>query len=159
MKIISLTILLLMLILMAFVNSLPRPKTTATSDVHDYAEPFCGSEAGKMLTRACGNCHSNHTNLPWYGHVVPISWWIDRHVRQGRQALNFSEWPMYSARRQRNELQSICGIISNERMPPSSYRALHRKSQLSDEDKRAICAWAANELEHEKAPRSTAGQF
>lgn len=150
-KLIALPILLT-LVLIAFGNSLFGKQSTSTLEVLDrrYAEPFRGSEAGKKLTRACGNCHSNHTNLPWYGHVVPISWWLDRHVRKGRQALNFTEWPMYSARRQRDELQSICGIVSNDRMPPASYRVLHPESRLSPQDKQVICAWAAAELEHKR---------
>ena len=144
--------ILLLLLLIAFGNSLSRKQSAAASDVHDYhyAEPFRTSEGGKMLARACGNCHSNHTNLPWYGHVVPISWWIDRHVREGRQELNFTEWPMYSVRRRRDELESICGLVSNGRMPPTSYRVFHPESRLQAQDKKGICAWAANETEHEK---------
>jgi Haem-binding domain len=151
-KVIALTILLLMLALIAFGNSLSRKQTTETRNVHDdrYADPFRGSEGGKTLARACGNCHSNQTKLPWYGHVVPISWWIDRHVREGRQALNFTEWTTYSARRQHDELESICGVVSNGRMPPASYKVLHRESRLEAEDKKLICAWAANEWEREK---------
>jgi hypothetical protein len=152
MTVIALTILLLMLALIAFGSSLSRKQTTATPDVRDYryANPFRGSEGGKTLARACGNCHSNQTKLPWYGHVVPISWWINRHVREGRQALNFTEWTTYSARRQRDELESICGVVSNGRMPPASYRVLHPESRLEAEDKKLICAWAANEWEREK---------
>jgi hypothetical protein len=152
MKVIALTILLLMLALIAFGSSLSRKQTTATPDARDYryANPFRGSEGGKTLARACGNCHSNQTKLPWYGHVVPISWWINRHVREGRQALNFTEWTTYSARRQRDELESICGVVSNGRMPPASYRVLHPESRLEAEDKKLICAWAANEWEREK---------
>ena len=151
-KVIALTILLLMLALIAFGSSLSRKQTTATPDVRDYryADPFRGSEAGNTLARACGNCHSNQTELPWYGHVVPISWWIDRHVREGRQALNFTEWTTYSARRQHDELESICGVVSNGRMPPASYRVLHPESRLEAKDKKLICAWAANEWEREK---------
>jgi hypothetical protein len=121
MKVTALTIPLLMLALIAFGSSLSRKQTTATPDVPDYryADPFRGSEGGKTLVRACGNCHTNQTKLPWYGHVVPISWWINRHVREGTQALNFTEWTTYSARRQRDELQSICGVVSNGRMPPA----------------------------------------
>jgi hypothetical protein len=151
-KVIALTILLLVLVLLAFGGALSREQTTVTPDMHDhrYAEPFRGSEGGKTLARACGNCHSNQTNLPWYGHVVPISWWIERHVREGRQALNFTDWPMYSARRRRDELESICGLVSNGRMPPASYRVLHPESRLKTQDKKVICAWAANESEHER---------
>jgi len=151
-KVIALTILLLVLVLLAFGGALSREQATVTPDMHDYrsAELFRGSEGGKTLARACGNCHSNQTNLPWYGHVVPISWWIERHVREGRQELNFTEWPMYSVRRRRDELESICGLVSNGRMPPASYRVLHPESRLKTQDKKVICAWAANESEHER---------
>jgi len=147
-----LTILLLMFGLMAFGSSRSPKQITATPVVHDYRydEPFRGSEGGKTLARACGNCHSNRTNLPWYGHVVLISWWINRHVREGRQGLNFSEWTTYSAHRRRDELESICGVVSNDRMPPASYRVLHPESRLAAQDKNAVCAWAANESEHDK---------
>jgi hypothetical protein len=42
--------------------------------------------------RACGNCHSNHTDWLWYSHVAPVSWWIAQHVREGREKLDFSDW-------------------------------------------------------------------
>jgi hypothetical protein len=74
----------------------------------------------------------------------------NRHVREGRQALNFTEWTTYSARRQRDELESVCGVVSNGSMPPASYRLLHPESQLEAEDKKLICAWAAHEWEREK---------
>ena len=108
------------------------------------------AEAGATLIRACGNCHSNQTILPWYGHVAPVSWWIRRHIRAGREELSFSEWTTYSAQRRRDELESICGVVSNGRMPPASYRVLHPESRLEAQDKKVICAWAAKESEHEK---------
>jgi hypothetical protein len=75
MKVIALTILLLLLALVAFGNSLSPNQTTAAPDLRDYryADPFRGSESGKTLARACWNCQSNQTTLPWYGYVVPIS--------------------------------------------------------------------------------------
>jgi len=102
------------------------------------------------MARACGDCRSNQTSLPWYGHVAPISWWIKSHVREGREELNFSEWTRYSALERHNELESICGVISNGRMPPASYTALHPEVRLRAQDKKAVCAWAANEIEQEK---------
>jgi hypothetical protein len=55
----------------------------ASAMAHDLrdAEPLRESEAGKVLAQACGNCHSNHTEWPWYSHVAPLSWWIQSHVR------------------------------------------------------------------------------
>lgn len=57
----------------------------------------------QVLARACGNCHSNHTEWPWYSHVAPISWWIARDVREGRDKLDFSKWKTYSARQKRDK--------------------------------------------------------
>jgi hypothetical protein len=153
MKRLPLTIAFLMLALIAFGGSLSRKRIGPVSpEENDYrnAEPFRGSEVGNKLARACGNCHSNHTNLPWYGHVAPISWWIKSHVREGREELNFSEWAKYSALERYNELESICGVISNGRMPPAPYTALHPEARLGAQDKQAVCAWAANEWEREK---------
>jgi hypothetical protein len=55
------------------------------------------------LVRACGNCHSNHTDWPWYSHVAPVSWWITQHVREGREKLDFSDWERYSAWQKRDK--------------------------------------------------------
>ena len=133
--------------------SRPRNRIDQTTSVtHDYpnAEPFRGSEAGKTLNQACGNCHSNRTDWPWYSHAAPGSWWIRSHVRKGREELNFSNWPSYSARQRRAKLDSICGVISTGRMPPWSYTIMHPGARLTAKDKKTVCVWAAMEIEREK---------
>ena len=99
------------------------------------------SEPPQVLVRACGNCHSNHTDWPWYSHVAPVSWWIAWHVREGREKLDFSEWETYSTMQKRDKLESMCGLISTGRMPPRMYTAMHPEAKLSDENKKAVCAW------------------
>jgi hypothetical protein len=153
MKWLALTIVFLMLALIAFGGSLSRTQNgQVPPKSKDYrnVEPLRGSEVANTLARACGDCHSNQTSLPWYGHVAPISWWIKSHVREGREELNFSEWTKYSTLERYNELESICGVISNGRMPPAAYTALHPEARLGAQDKQAVCAWAANEIEQEK---------
>jgi hypothetical protein len=124
----------------------------ASAMAHDLrdAEPLSESEAGKVLAQACGNCHSNQTEWPWYSHVAPLSWWIQSHVREGREELNFSRWTSYSARQRRARLDSICGVISTGRMPPLSYTMLHPEARLTAKEKKSVCVWAAMEIEHEK---------
>jgi hypothetical protein len=99
------------------------------------------SEPAKILMRACGNCHSNHTDWPWYSHVAPVSWWIARHVSEGREKLDFSAWETYSTRQKRDKSESVCGLISTGRMPPRMYSVMHPEARLSEKDKNAVCAW------------------
>jgi hypothetical protein len=124
----------------------------ASAMAHDLrdAEPLRESEAGKVLVQACGNCHSSQTEWPWYSHVAPVSWWIQGHVRKGREELNFSNWRSYSARQRRAKLDSICGLISTGRMPPWSYTMLHPEARLTATEKKSVCVWVAMEIEHEK---------
>jgi hypothetical protein len=100
------------------------------------------SEPPQVLVRACGNCHSNQTDWPWYSHVPPVSWWIARHVREGTEKLDFSEWETYSTMQKRDKLESVCGLISTGRMPPPIYTAIHPEAKLTEENKKAVCAWA-----------------
>jgi hypothetical protein len=99
------------------------------------------SEPAHVLVRACGNCHSNQTDWPWYSHVAPVSWWIARHVREGRHRLDFSEWLTYSPWQRRDKLESICGLISTGRMPPRLYKSMHPEAKLTEGEKIAVCAW------------------
>jgi Haem-binding domain len=108
------------------------------------------SEPAHVLVRACGNCHSNHTDWPWYSHVAPASWWIARDVREGRESLNLSEWETYSAPQRRDKLESICGLISTGRMPPRPYRSMHPESNVTEMEKEALCDWANEETIGEK---------
>src|ERR1700736_4846747 len=86
-----------------------------------------------VLVRACGNCHSNHTDWPWYSHVALVSWWIAQHVRKGREKLDFSEWETYSTWQKRDKLESMCGLISTGRMPPRLCAAMHPEAKLTEE--------------------------
>jgi hypothetical protein len=45
-----------------------------------------------LLRSHCYDCHSNETKWPWYGYLAPVSWYILDDVRNGRAALNLSEW-------------------------------------------------------------------
>src|SRR5882762_4923358 len=94
-----------------------------------------GQRPGRRA-QACGNCHSNRTNWPWYSHAAPVSRWIRSHVRKRREELNFSTWPSYSARQRRARLDSICGVISTGRMPPWSYTIMHPGAKLTAKDKK-----------------------
>ena len=111
---------------------------------HGLPAPF-NSEPAQVLVRACGNCHSNHTDWPWYSQVAPASWWIARHVHRGRERLDFSAWETYSPQQRREKLESICGLVSTDRMPPRLYRSMHPEAKLAETEKKRVCAWAQEE--------------
>ena len=46
----------------------------------------------QLFMAACADCHMNETQWPWYSSVAPVSWLVARHVQEGRERLNFSEW-------------------------------------------------------------------
>lgn len=110
--------------------------TSAEQSLSSYPGPT------RVLARACGNCHSNQTDWPWYSRVAPISWWIARDVREGRNKLDFSRWQTYSARQKRDKSESACGLITTGRMPPRLYSAMHPEAKLTEADKNAVCTWA-----------------
>src|SRR5215218_5298001 len=52
-----------------------------------------------LLMIACYDCHSDHTNYPWYSKITPVNWWLRDHITEGKRELNFSIFSDYSFRR------------------------------------------------------------
>jgi len=94
-----------------------------------------------VLDRACGDCHSNATVWPWYTHVAPASWLMAYAVKEGRRAVNFSEWTDYTPLEQRGLLLLSCQDASKGKMP-GAYTLLHPEMRLSAQDIETICAAA-----------------
>lgn len=98
------------------------------------AEPAWDSAATRDLAkRACFDCHSNETEWPWYSHVAPVSWLVQRDVDEGRSELNFSEWnrPQKRARKAAKE-------VREGEMPLWFYLPTHPQARLSDAEKQAL---------------------
>ena len=99
-----------------------------------------------ILRRSCYDCHSNETVWPWYSYVAPTSWLAAKDVREGRDALNFSEWSDYNTKQQ-NYKRKECGEeVEDSEMPLWFYLPLHPEAELSSEDKETILAWSKGEL-------------
>ncbi len=105
------------------------------------------SEVSAILERSCYDCHSSNTVWPWYSNVVPVSWYLVRHVNAGRKELSFSEWGTYNAKRRARKLKEICEQLEKDEMPIPAYVRLHPEAKLSDEDKELLCQWAKQERE------------
>ena len=94
-----------------------------------------------VLQNACYDCHSNNTVYPWYSNLQPVAWMMERHVDNGKEKLNFSEFGRYSTRRQISKLKGIAGQIKDDEMPLSSYTWMHKKARLPQAEKDLLISW------------------
>jgi len=99
-----------------------------------------GQVAG-ILERSCYNCHSNTTDYPWYSYVQPLGWWLEGHISEGKEELNFSTFATYSKRRQASKLESVAGQVKKGSMPPESYALVHKEARLTKEEVQALTQW------------------
>lgn len=99
-------------------------------------------EVDSILRRACYDCHSHETRWPWYSRVAPLSWWLADHVAEGRDDLNFSDWPSFDFDLQELAYRDIAEQVSAGKMPPRSYRLLHSGARLSEADRERLLRWA-----------------
>jgi hypothetical protein len=85
----------------------------------------------ELFFRTCADCHSNETRWPWYSHVAPVSWFVIRHVEQGRHKLNVSAWSIDMI----DEAREAGHQIRKGKMPLRSYLLAHPAARLSAEEK------------------------
>lgn len=94
-----------------------------------------------ILKNACYDCHSNNTVYPWYAHIQPIAWVMARHIKNGKEKLNFSDFGSNGTRKQISKLKEIVNQIKDDEMPISSYKWMHKKANLTEEEKVLIMDW------------------
>ncbi|MDQ6843677.1 MAG: heme-binding domain-containing protein, partial [Bacteroidota bacterium] len=102
------------------------------------------ADVSNTLKTACYDCHSNHSEYPWYWSIQPVAWFMDGHINEGKHRLNFSEFAAYKIRRQYKTLDEINKEIKSGDMPLTSYTLIHRDAVLSDSQKLAISHWTTN---------------
>ena len=95
-----------------------------------------------VFKNSCYDCHSNNTRYPWYVNIQPMGWVMARHVKNGKENFNFSEFGAYSKRKQANKLKSIKLSIKEGSMPLPSYTIMHTDAKLSKANKKLITDWA-----------------
>lgn len=125
--------LLVILVLIQFipyhiVNEPVKPEFDFFSNVEAPADV-------KGLVRdACYDCHSHKSKTPWYGNVAPVKFWLNKHVRGGRQNLDFSNWFVLSPDEKRHALEECVEVLEDREMPLNSYTWLHPEAQLTDQE-------------------------
>lgn len=98
-----------------------------------------------LFQKSCYDCHSNFTNYRWFHHIPPLSWYIDKHIENGKNGLNFSNWGSTSNYEEiiykRSMRTASIFDIESDRMPPSVYLRINPDKKLSNEEKKKMVIW------------------
>jgi hypothetical protein len=99
-------------------------------------------EIAARLRAACYDCHSYETRWPWYSRIAPASWLVADDVKDGRERLNFSEWPHDQPERAAKRLERISEEVGYRNMPPGKYTLLHPDARLTAAQCQTLIEWA-----------------
>ena len=101
----------------------------------------------KKIVNACYDCHSEKTAYPFYNRIAPVSWMMARHIKEGKEHLNFSAWSTYEKKEQIKLLSEICDVITAKEMPLKSYVMMHSRAVINEREVEDICAWTEQAAE------------
>lgn len=132
-----------------------RPEKNDSSDFsRDISTVYkVPEEINHLLQVSCYDCHSNKTEYPWYASVQPVGWWLNNHIKDGKRAMNFSEFAGFPLFVQNDKFNEIIEHIEEKEMPLPSYTylGLHPEARLSDDQRTMIIDWAREQLDYLKA--------
>jgi hypothetical protein len=94
-----------------------------------------------ILKTSCYDCHSNNTVYPWYANIQPLAWWLQGHVNEGKEELNFDEFAIYNPRKQFKKMEETEEMITEGEMPLSTYTIIHSNAVLSASQKETLINW------------------
>jgi mono/diheme cytochrome c family protein len=126
--------IILLILALAFIGIQFVPSGSTGSNPPVTGEPpWDSARTRELFVRACADCHSNQTVWPWYSHVAPVSWLVERDVRRGRRNLNVSEWG-----RARNHGDDAAEMVERGYMPLPAYAFIHPDANLSESEKQEL---------------------
>lgn len=96
--------------------------------------PWTSAAARSIARTSCYDCHSNETKWRWYSNVAPISWLVQQDTDEGREKLNFSNWPRIG------ETDELREAVEKGSMPPQKYLIAHPDAKLSKSEKATLIA-------------------
>jgi hypothetical protein len=132
--------LLALLIVIQFIR--PAKNVGDVITENDISKKYEMPEAvHSIFVQKCYDCHSNNTLYPWYSKVQPVAWWINSHVEEGKEKLNFSEFKSYTEKKANHKLEEVSEAVTDGWMPLDSYVLIHRETKITAEDTEMINAW------------------
>jgi hypothetical protein len=130
-------ILVPIILVLGLIQFIPHNRKAVSVD-SNAAFTTANVEVQNILDKACMDCHSNTSVYPWYSNVVPLNYWIDNHINEGREHLNFSEWNSYPLADRTEMIEEITEVINEKEMPLLSYWLIHWDAKLTDAERKTL---------------------
>lgn len=131
-------ILVLSFIVLQFFQ--PEKNVEESTDNHIFNQVQVPDPIKTTLAEACLDCHSNNTRYTWY-HFMPVSLMVNKHVIEGKDELNFSEWGKMDVFDKITILEEMCQETERGSMPLKSYKIIHPKAKLKEKEIAELCDW------------------
>ena len=136
-------VLVIVVILVVLQFFRPANNASQADPVNDIAAGYdVPMDVLMILNDACYDCHSNYSTYPWYHNIQPVGAWMDHHIKEAKRHLNFSEFATYSAKDAAHAFHEMSEMMEEHAMPISSYKLLHKKGRLTDEQYTRVEQWA-----------------
>ena len=97
--------------------------------------PWANAQTRELMVNSCFACHSNEVDYPAYASIAPLSWAVQRHVDEGREAVNYSEFTSDP-----RDAEDTVDVVSEGEMPPPFYTRFgrHPEAKLTDPQLQAL---------------------
>ena len=130
-------ILIPIVLILGLIQFIPSKRAIVEADPVN-AFKTDNAEVKSILDKACMDCHSFESKYPWYAHVVPVSTFLDKHINEGRENLNFSEWNTYPIADRTEMIQEIIEVMNEKEMPLLTYWLIHWDAKLTDVERKTL---------------------
>lgn len=140
------TIIIIFLVLQFFQIEKQNPENSSTNIFTKYETQ---ADIKDILEKACFDCHSNETTYPWYSYVQPLGWWLQHHMEEGKEHLNFSDFTSRRIASQNHKFEEIIEMVKSKEMPIPSYTwmGMHKEAKLTDEERSKLTSWAQMQMD------------
>lgn len=140
-KFLRIVIVFLLIVFVAAQFFQPEKNSAEISSDHILKKEQVPENIQAIFQNACLDCHSNQTNYLWYHKIAPVSWMVNKHVLEGKDELNLSDWGTMDIYDKIGILEKICQEVERKKMPLKSYTSMHKKAKLTDKQVAELCEW------------------
>lgn len=138
-----------LVVLLVLIQFFPMEKNESGPTEFDISKSYNISDnVATIMKGACNDCHSNTTVYPWYSKIQPVGFWLNHHVEEGKEHLNFSQFTKIPLRVQNHKFEEIVEMVENGEMPLAEYTylGLHPEAKLTGEQRQVLIDWAKEQM-------------